>query len=91
MGTTACMPWRPPEIRSEPPADLVARYGGEEFAALLPGTDLEGGCQVAERMLQAVLELRLPHLDGVNRGIVSVSVGVSCVAGIEGQGWMWPR
>lgn len=69
------------------PADLVARYGGEEFAALLPGTDLEGGCQVAERMLQAVLELRLPHLDGVNRGIVSVSVGVSCVAGIEGQGW----
>ena len=23
----------------------------------------------------------------MNRGIVSVSVGVSCVAGIEGQGW----
>ncbi len=65
------------------PADFVARYGGEEFAALLPGTGLEGGCQVAERMLQAVLDLRVPHPDGAVGGVVSVSVGVSCMEGVE--------
>ncbi|WP_374317124.1 GGDEF domain-containing protein [Aquabacterium sp.] len=32
------------------PTDLVARYGGEEFIVLMPGTDLEGGLQVAHRM-----------------------------------------
>lgn len=28
--------------------DLVARYGGEEFACLLPDTDFENACMVAE-------------------------------------------
>jgi len=34
--------------------DTVARYGGEEFAVLLPDTDLEGGCRVAERVISVV-------------------------------------
>jgi diguanylate cyclase (GGDEF)-like protein len=30
--------------------DLASRWGGEEFVLILPGTDLEGGAQVAERI-----------------------------------------
>ena len=30
--------------------DTAARWGGEEFAVILPGTDLEGAAQVAERI-----------------------------------------
>lgn len=39
------------EVRS---VDLLARYGGEEMAFLLPQTDLAGGCQLAERLREAV-------------------------------------
>ncbi|PTT82306.1 diguanylate cyclase response regulator [Pelomonas sp. HMWF004] len=60
------------------PTDMVARYGGEEFVLLLPNTSRDGGCLVAERLLQAVLDLRLPHERGVVDGIVSISVGVAC-------------
>ncbi|MBA2568279.1 MAG: diguanylate cyclase [Actinobacteria bacterium] len=30
--------------------DLAARWGGEEFAVVLPGTDVEGGINLAERV-----------------------------------------
>lgn len=43
--------------------DVVGRYGGEEFIALLPGTDLETACAVAERLrqdIQATVVLRTP-------------------------------
>jgi len=40
--------------------DSAARYGGEEFVLLFPGTSLNGGEMVAERLRQSVLEFSFP-------------------------------
>jgi diguanylate cyclase (GGDEF)-like protein len=39
--------------------DVIGRYGGEEFLLLLPQTGLAGGVRAAERMRQAVDDLRV--------------------------------
>lgn len=39
--------------------DTVARIGGDEFAVLLPGCSLDQGQQIAERIRQAIADLRL--------------------------------
>jgi diguanylate cyclase (GGDEF)-like protein len=55
--------------------DVVARVGGEEFAILLPETDLESSCIVAERLRRMVAER--PLETGGMRVAVTVSVGVA--------------
>lgn len=56
-------------------ADIAARYAGDEFIIALPGTDLEGGLQVARRIKErtaagfAVDDSTLLH--------VAVTIGVS--------------
>jgi diguanylate cyclase (GGDEF)-like protein len=42
--------------------DEPARYGGEELAVVLPGTDLEGAHNLAERVREGIAALRLPIL-----------------------------
>ncbi len=56
--------------------DLAGRWGGEEFALLLPGTDLEGGRQLAERIREqlGVQQLRAPDGEPI---LVSASFGVA--------------
>ena len=56
--------------------DLAGRWGGEEFALLLPGTDLEGGRRLAERIRQLVREPRVASPDGTTV-LVSASFGVA--------------
>lgn len=55
--------------------DVLARLGGEEFAALLPGTDLDGAVQLAER-LRGHTEQEMVE-EGVNRIRYTVSAGVA--------------
>jgi diguanylate cyclase (GGDEF)-like protein len=57
--------------------DLPARYGGEELAVVLPGTDLEGAYNRAERMRHAIGQLRIPRLDGAGALTITASCGVA--------------
>ncbi|GBU20820.1 diguanylate cyclase response regulator [Fibrobacteres bacterium R8-0-B4] len=58
------------------PADFVARWGGEEFIMLLPGSDLEGAINVAERVRSSVESTIIPCIDGTSTS-ATVSIGVN--------------
>lgn len=51
--------------------DMFARYGGEEFVAFLPGSDLNEGLRVAERIRARVIEQSARDLP------ITVSIGVA--------------
>jgi len=57
------------------PTDRVSRYGGEEFVVLLPSTDREGACRVAERLRAAVEELAITHQYSTVATVVTLSIG----------------
>ncbi|WP_205696085.1 diguanylate cyclase [Conexibacter sp. SYSU D00693] len=57
--------------------DEPARYGGEELAVVLPGTDLEGAFNLAERVRTGIEALRFPLADGALR--VTASFGVAAL------------
>jgi diguanylate cyclase (GGDEF)-like protein len=61
--------------------DEPARYGGEELAVVLPGTDLEGAYNLAERVRAGIEELALPLLDGEGVLRVTASFGVATLPG----------
>lgn len=58
-------------------SDIAARYGGEEFAVLLPGTSLESGKKIAERIRSAI-ESHVFHFEKHTLGVtISGGVGMS--------------
>jgi diguanylate cyclase (GGDEF)-like protein len=56
--------------------DAMGRIGGEEFAVILPGADLKGGIETAERIRTQVLTIKIAA-DLEKNYQVSVSIGVS--------------
>jgi len=66
------------------PRELTARMGGEEFAVLLPGRDLETAGTIAERLRNAISELRLHEAE--HSASMTVSIGVSVLREGE-QSW----
>ncbi|SCK22539.1 diguanylate cyclase [Vogesella sp. LIG4] len=59
------------------PADVSARFGGEEFVLVLPDTNARGAAKVAQRIVDEVRALQIPHA-GSSYGCVTVSVGYAC-------------
>ena len=60
--------------------DLPARYGGEELAVVLPGTDLEGAVNLAERVRRGIEELAVRgDVNGAMK--VTASLGVATLPG----------
>lgn len=66
------------------PEDFVARYGGEEFAILLPHTELEGACTLAEELRATIFNLSIEHR-GNRPEWVTVSIGCSVCKPFLGQ------
>lgn len=64
--------------------DLPARFGGEEFVLLLPGTDLSGSVETAERLRESAASIRIPSAAGAFS--FTISIGASSFAE-DDDGW----
>ena len=62
------------------PEDVVARYGGEEFAVILPKTDVTQAKLVAERLCQAIRNLKVKYLEQYIP--MTISIGLACTSEI---------
>lgn len=56
--------------------DALCRWGGEELLVLLPDTDSEGACRVAEKLREAMAAS--PITSGDNQIHQTISLGVAC-------------
>ena len=71
------------------PKDLVVRLGGEEFVVVLPATPLADLPMLAQRVVDAIIALDLPHKSSPVINRVSISVGgASCLPGREDRRMM---
>jgi diguanylate cyclase (GGDEF)-like protein len=59
--------------------DEPARYGGEELAVVLPGTDLEGAFNLAERVREGIEGLHLPVTGNGGSLSITASFGVAAL------------
>jgi len=58
-------------------SDFVARYGGEEFVAILSHTEIEGTFLVANKMLENIISLKIPHSFSKVSDYITVSIGIA--------------
>ncbi len=65
-------------------ADSLGRFGGEEFLAVLPESDLEAACRVAER-LRVALGDEAVELPTGGRVSITASFGAAALAELTGE------
>ena len=61
-------------VRSQ---DLAARYGGEEFVVVLPNATPEKAMMIAQRIVDHLRSVQIPHADSQASKYVSISCGVA--------------
>jgi len=65
--------------------DFVARYGGEEFAVVLPQGDVVGAHKIADKILENIRALNIPHEKNEAANHVTVSIGITTGNVLHGQ------
>jgi diguanylate cyclase (GGDEF)-like protein len=59
------------------PGDIFARFGGDEFVLLLPETQMQAACGVAQRVLESIGAMQIASDDGVPiTGSASIGLAV---------------
>jgi diguanylate cyclase (GGDEF)-like protein len=61
--------------------DSPSRYGGEELAVVLPGTDIEGAFDMAERVRAGIQELSFPIAGSTNGDMLTVTASFGAASG----------
>jgi diguanylate cyclase (GGDEF)-like protein len=57
--------------------DFVARFGGAEFIVILPNTDKDGTCMMANKMIENVKACNIPHEKNEAASCVTISIGAT--------------
>jgi diguanylate cyclase (GGDEF)-like protein len=57
--------------------DTIYRYGGEEFLVIMPDSSLDAAAAAAERIRQAIADLRIPARTGPAAKTLTISGGVA--------------
>jgi diguanylate cyclase (GGDEF)-like protein len=65
--------------------DVCARFGGDEFAILMPGSGVENGAQIAERIRQDLEGSRPPLGPWSDELRVTASIGIAALTGPSGE------
>lgn len=67
------------------PLDMAARYGGEEFVVVLFDSVDDHAARVAERIVEDVRKLGIPHAASKASDVVTVSIGLGHVTPSRGR------
>ncbi|MFV0342501.1 MAG: diguanylate cyclase [Anaerocolumna sp.] len=59
------------------PEDILCRYGGDEFCVILPDTNRETACGIANKIKEAVSELDFYGREQLEKQSMTLSIGVS--------------
>jgi diguanylate cyclase (GGDEF)-like protein len=65
--------------------DFVVRYGGEEFAVVLPNTNENGACVLADKLLNNIRNYNIPHKSSDIADHITISIGIATGVPFHGQ------
>ena len=57
--------------------DILCRYGGDEFCVILPETDKEEACKMADSLREAICSYEYHGKENMNNQMMTASIGVS--------------